>query len=151
MLDLIRRITKASEAKKKFAEFRAGDTIEVFVKVKEGEKERVQIFKGVVIKMQGAGISRTFTVRKISDGVGVERTFPLASPSLDKVGLVSKGKVRRSKLYYLRALEGKKARIESEVYGADGSLHSVTRATNAKNDAKNAAKKQKEIAPSAEG
>jgi len=151
MLDLIRRITKASENKKKFAEFRPGDTIEVFVKVKEGEKERVQIFKGVVIKMQGAGISRTFTVRKISDGVGVERTFPLASPSVDKIGLVSQGKVRRSKLYYLRALEGKKARIESEIYGADGSLHSVTRATNAKNAKAAESKKQKEVAPSAEG
>lgn len=87
----------------------------VFVKVKEGEKERVQLFKGTVIKLQGSGVQRSFTVRKISAGVGVERTFPFSSPALDKVELVATGKIRRSKLYYLRGLDGKAAKIESEL------------------------------------
>lgn len=114
MLELIRRVTLNRHKKKALAEFSPGDTIEVSVRVKEGEKERIQIFKGVVMKLQGAGISRSFTVRKISDGVGVERTFPFASPAVEKVDVVSRGQVRRGKLYYLRNLEGKKARISSE-------------------------------------
>jgi len=114
MLDLIRKVTLNRHKRKPLVEFSPGDTIEVSVKVKEGEKERIQIFKGVVLKMQGAGISRSFTVRKISDGVGVERTFPYASPSVEKVEVVARGNVRRGKLYYLRNLEGKKARISSE-------------------------------------
>ncbi len=116
MLDLIRRVTLGRHKHRIEENFGSGDTVEVYVKVKEGEKERLQIFKGVCIKVQGAGISRTFTVRKISDGVGVERTFPFSSPSVDKVNLISQGKVRRGKLYYLRNLEGKKARIASEVF-----------------------------------
>ena len=114
MLDLIRRVTLKRHKRKPLAEFNPGDTVEVSVKVKEGEKERIQVYKGVVIKFQGSGISRSFTVRKISDGVGVERTFPIASPAVDRVDVVSRGKVRRGKLYYLRNLEGKSARISSE-------------------------------------
>jgi len=93
-------------------EFRAGDTVKVFVKIKEGEKERVQLFQGVVIALKHGGIRQTVTVRKISNGIGVERIFPLHSPILDKIELVQRGRVRRAKLYYLRAIKGKKARIE---------------------------------------
>jgi len=120
MLDLIRRVTLGRANRKIEENFGTGDTVEVYVKVKEGEKERLQAFKGVVLKTQGSGIGRSFTVRKISSGIGVERTFPFASPSLDRVELISKGKVRRAKIYYIRALEGKKARIESELYADIG-------------------------------
>jgi large subunit ribosomal protein L19 len=92
--------------------FKAGDTIRVHVKVKEGDKERLQVFQGVVIARKHGGIRETITVRKISNGVGVERVFPIHSPIVDRVELVSVGKIRRAKLYYLRALKGKKARIE---------------------------------------
>jgi large subunit ribosomal protein L19 len=92
--------------------FKAGDTIRVHVKVKEGDKERLQVFQGVVIARKHGGIRETITVRKISNGVGVERVFPLHSPIVDRVEVVSVGKIRRAKLYYLRALKGKKARIE---------------------------------------
>ena len=91
--------------------FRAGDTIKVHVKVVEGNRSRVQIFQGVVIRMHGSGIGRTFTVRKVSFGVGVERTFPLHTPVIDKIEVVTRGDVRRAKLYYLRQLRGKAARI----------------------------------------
>jgi large subunit ribosomal protein L19 len=97
---------------KSFPEFRAGDTVSVHVRVKEGDKERIQIFQGVVIARRGGGTRENFTVRKISGGVGVERIFPLHSPSIDHVDLVRRGKVRRAKLYYLRGLRGKAARIE---------------------------------------
>jgi large subunit ribosomal protein L19 len=93
-------------------EFRAGDTIRVHVKVREGDKERIQVFQGVVISRRGGGVRASFTVRKISGGVGVERIFPLHSPSIDHIDVVRRGRVRRSKLYYLRALRGKAARIE---------------------------------------
>ena len=112
--NLVRRVT-SRKVSKSIAAFGSGDTVNVYVKVKEGDKERVQLYKGIVIKTQGSGSTRSFTVRKISAGVGVERTFPMTSPSLDRVELVSTGKVRRSKLYYLRGLEGKSARIESEL------------------------------------
>lgn len=92
--------------------FRAGDTLKVHVKVKEGQRERIQIFEGVVIQRRGGGISETFTVRKISYGVGVERTFPLHSPRLEKIEVIRRGKVRRAKLFYLRNLRGKAARIK---------------------------------------
>lgn len=115
MLDLIQRAVKSFNPAKALPSFRAGDTVEVYVKVKEGEKERVQLYRGVVLKIQGKGIARSFTVRKISDGVGVERTFPFTSPSIEKVELVSHGQVRRSKLYYLRRLEGKAAKVKSEL------------------------------------
>lgn len=115
MLDLIQRAVKSFNPTKAFPHFRAGDTVEVHVKVKEGEKERVQLYRGVVLKIQGKGIARSFTVRKISDGVGVERTFPFTSPSVEKIELISNGQVRRSKLYYLRRLEGKAAKVKSEL------------------------------------
>jgi large subunit ribosomal protein L19 len=93
-------------------EFRPGDTVKVHVRVVEGSRERVQVFQGVVIRRQNGGLRETFTVRKISFGVGVERTFPVHSPSIAKLEIVSRGKVRRAKLYYLRELRGKKARIK---------------------------------------
>ena len=92
-------------------QFRAGDTVKVFFKVVEGGNERIQVFEGVVIQRKGTGLTETFTVRKISFGVGVERIFPIHSPRIDKIQVVRKGKVRRSKLYYLRELAGKAARI----------------------------------------
>ena len=92
--------------------FRAGDTIKVHVKVVEGSRARVQIFQGVVIRIHGAGIGRTFTVRKVSFGIGVERTFPLHSPIFEKIEVVTRGDVRRAKLYYLRNLRGKAAKIK---------------------------------------
>ncbi|RAV03443.1 50S ribosomal protein L19 [Paenibacillus sp. YN15] len=107
---LVQEITK-EQLRKDIPSFRPGDTLKVYVKVIEGSRERVQLFEGVVIKRRGGGISETFTVRKISYGVGVERTFPLHSPKLDKIEVARRGKVRRAKLYYLRALRGKAARI----------------------------------------
>src|SRR6266496_5619187 len=91
--------------------FRPGDTARVHVRVAEGGRERIQVFQGVVIRRQGGGLRETFTVRKISFGVGVERTFPVHSPSIAKLEIVQKGRVRRAKLYYLRELKGKRARI----------------------------------------
>ena len=93
-------------------DFRPGDTVKVHVRVVEGNRERVQVFQGVVIRRQNGGLRETFTVRKISFGVGVERTFPVHSPSIAKLEVVSRGAVRRAKLYYLRDLRGKKARIK---------------------------------------
>src|SRR5919107_2902927 len=93
-------------------EFRAGDTVKVHVKVTEGNRSRVQIFQGVVIRVHGSGIGRTFTVRKVSFGVGVERTFPLHSPIFETIEIVTRGDVRRAKLYYLRNLRGKAAKIK---------------------------------------
>ena len=95
--------------------FRAGDTVRVHVKIREGEKERIQIFEGVVLVRRGGGPGATFTVRKISSGVGVERIFPIESPSVSKIEIKSRGHVRRSRLYYLRQLSGKKARLRSKV------------------------------------
>ena len=92
--------------------FRAGDTIKVHVKVVEGSRSRVQVFQGVVIRIHGSGVGRTFTVRKISFGVGVERTFPMHSPIFEEIEVVTRGDVRRAKLYYLRNLRGKKAKIK---------------------------------------
>ena len=94
-------------------EFKAGDTVSIGVKVIEGEKSRIQIFKGLVIAISaGSGMGKTFTVRKISNGVGVERIFPLHSPNLDSIDVVKKGKVRRAKLYYLRSRKGKAAKVK---------------------------------------
>jgi len=95
-------------------DFRPGDTVKVSVKVVEGQRERIQMYEGVVIKRRGGGISETFTVRKISSGVGVERTFPIHTPKIEKLEIVRHGKVRRAKLYYLRNLRGKAARIKSK-------------------------------------
>jgi len=93
-------------------EFRAGDTLRVHVKVSEGDKQRIQLFQGVVIARRGTGTGESFTVRKMSGGIGVERVFPIHSPVLDKIEVVRRGRVRRAKLYYLRGLRGKAARIE---------------------------------------
>ena len=102
------------ELKKDIPQFRAGDTVSVGVKVIEGEKSRIQLFKGIVIAISsGSGSSKTFTVRKISNGVGVERIFPLHSPNLDSVTVDKKGKVRRAKLYYLRDRAGKAAKVKT--------------------------------------
>lgn len=95
-------------------EFRAGDTVDVHVKIVEGKTERVQLFKGVVIRRQGGGIRETFTVRKIAFGVGVERTFPVHSPNIEKIDVLTRGDVRRAKLYYLRELRGKAAKIREK-------------------------------------
>jgi large subunit ribosomal protein L19 len=118
-LDLIRKIENAFMPKAKMDPFRQGDTVNVFVKVREGEKERTQVFKGVVLKVQGEGNRKTFTVRKMSFGVGVERTFPFNSPSLERVEKLASGKVRRAKLFYLRKLAGKAAKINSELFQSD--------------------------------
>ncbi len=116
--DLVRRVAQKKVAKNtKIQDFGAGDTVGVYVKVREGDKERIQLYKGVCIKVQGEGVTRNFTVRKISAGVGVERTFPFRSPSVDRVEVIAKGKVRRSKLYFLRELKGKAARLTSEMVG----------------------------------
>ena len=95
-------------------EFRPGDTLKVHVKVIEGTRSRVQVFQGIVIRRHGGGIGETFTVRKISFGVGVERTFPVHTPVIDKIEVVTRGDVRRAKLYYLRKLRGKKAKIKEK-------------------------------------
>ncbi len=95
--------------------FKPGDTVRVHVKVVEGDKERIQAFEGVVIRRSNGSIRETFTVRKVSYGIGVERTFPVHSPRVDKIDVMTRGVVRRAKLYYLRALSGKAARIEEEV------------------------------------
>jgi large subunit ribosomal protein L19 len=105
-------IIDAASLRSDIPEFRAGDTVKVHVKVTEGTRSRVQIFQGVVIRLQGAGIGRTFTVRKVSFGVGVERTFPLHSPIFEQIEIVTRGDVRRAKLYYLRNLRGKAAKIK---------------------------------------
>ncbi len=99
-------------------DFSSGDTVKVHVKIKEGDKERIQVFQGTVIGRRGGGTGATFTVRKISSGVGVERVFPLLSPNIDKVELVRKGQVRRKKLSYLRDLTGKSARIKEQLTDA---------------------------------
>ena len=95
-------------------EFRAGDTLDVHVKVIEGSKSRVQVFRGVVIRRQNSGVRETFTVRKISFGIAVERTFPVHSPNIERIDVLSRGKVRRAKLYYLRNLRGKAAKIKEK-------------------------------------
>jgi len=112
-MDVI-RLLEEEQMKKELPEFRPGDTVRVHVKVVEGGRERIQLFEGVVIKRRGGGMRETFTVRRISYGVGVERTFPLHSPRIDKIEIVRKGKVRRARLFYLRKLRGKAARIKEQ-------------------------------------
>ncbi|AXY25696.1 50S ribosomal protein L19 [Suicoccus acidiformans] len=107
---IIDKITSA-QLRDDIPEFRAGDTVRVHALIVEGERERVQLFEGLVIKRRGQGISETYTVRKISNGVGVERTFPVHTPRVQKIEVLRKGKVRRAKLYYIRNLSGKAARI----------------------------------------
>ena len=106
------------QMKKNIPPFRAGDTVKVQVKIVEGDKSRLQAFQGVVISRQNGGIRESFTVRKISNGVGVERVFPLHSPSLEAIEVVTRGHVRRAKLYYLRKLRGKASRIKEKKYVA---------------------------------
>lgn len=106
------------QMKKNIPSFKPGDTVRVQVKIVEGDKTRIQAFQGVVIKRQNGGIRESFTVRKISNGIGVERCFPLHSPSLDAIQVITRGQVRRAKLYYLRKLRGKAARIREKKYVA---------------------------------
>jgi large subunit ribosomal protein L19 len=110
-MDLIREVTQ-QYLKSDIPEFRSGDNVKVHVRLKEGEKERIQVFEGLVIARKHGGVSESFTVRKISSGIGVERTFPIHSPSVAKIEVMRRGSVRRAKLYYLRDLRGKAARIK---------------------------------------
>ena len=110
-MQLIDQITN-KQLRKDVPNFKPGDTVKVYVKIKEGEKTRIQLFEGVCIARKGGGISETFTVRKISYQVGVERVFPIHSPIIDRIEVVKVGKVRRAKLHYLRGLSGKAARIK---------------------------------------
>ena len=118
---------EAKHLKAKLPEFEPGDTVKVYNRIKEGDKERVQVFQGVVIQRRGSGLGTSFTVRKISMGIGVEKVVPVHSPNLTKVELVKKGKVKRAKLYYLRGLKGRSARIEGreEVTTEPGSAAEV--------------------------
>jgi large subunit ribosomal protein L19 len=110
----IMKIVESREARTDIPDFAPGDTVKVHVKVKEGDKERIQVFQGLVISRKGGGARQMFTVRKVSGGVGVERMFPLYSPSIDRIEVERHGRVRRAKLYYLRDLRGKAARIEEK-------------------------------------
>ena len=112
-MDLVKFVEEQVIAKNEFPSFKSGDTVSVHYKIREGNKERIQIYQGVVIQRNSAGANKTFTVRKMSNGVGVERIFPINSPNIDKVEVNSHGKVRRAKLFYLRELTGKAARIKS--------------------------------------
>ncbi|MBI3448432.1 MAG: 50S ribosomal protein L19 [Acidobacteria bacterium] len=107
-------LIEAREKRNDLPEFRTGDTIKVSVKVKEGEKERIQVFQGVVISLRRGSLRSTFTVRKVTDGIGVERIFPMNSPTIGKVELVQRGKTRRARLYYLRERKGKAARLKRD-------------------------------------
>lgn len=111
MSKLIETIT-STQLRNDVPDFRPGDTVRVHAMIVEGERERIQLFEGLVIKRRGGGISESYTVRKISNGVGVERTFPVHTPRVAKLEVIRKGKVRRAKLYYIRALSGKAARIK---------------------------------------
>jgi ribosomal protein L19, bacterial type len=110
-MDVIQEVTQ-DQLRSDIPEFRPGDTVKVHVRLKEGEKERIQVFEGLVIARKHGGISETFTVRKISSGIGVERIFPLHSPGIAKIEVTRRGQVRRAKLYYIRNLRGKAARIK---------------------------------------
>lgn len=114
MNEIIKKIEDA-QLKESVADFKVGDTVKVYAKIKEGNRERIQVFEGVVLKVQGGGSRATFTVRKTSNGVGVEKTWPVHSPNVEKVELVRKGKVRRAKLNYLRNRVGKKAKVKELV------------------------------------
>ena len=113
MNDIIKAIEDAQL--KEVADFRVGDTVKVYAKIKEGNRERVQVFEGTVIKRQNGGARETFTVRKFSNGIGVEKSWPLHSPSVEKIEVVRLGKVRRAKLYYLRERVGKAAKVKEKV------------------------------------
>ncbi|WP_395802360.1 50S ribosomal protein L19 [Daejeonella sp.] len=113
-MDLVKFVEEQAVVKKQVPAFKAGDTVSVHYKIREGNKERIQIYQGVVIQRNSVGVNETFTVRKMSNGVGVERIFPVNSPNIDKIEVNSFGKVRRAKLFYLRELTGKAARIKSK-------------------------------------
>jgi large subunit ribosomal protein L19 len=112
-MDIIRKI-EIEQMRLDMPKFRAGDNVKVFLRILEGEKERIQMFQGNVLRVKKGTINSTFTVRKVSDGVGVERVFPMHSPFIERVEVVSEGRVRRSRLYYLRKLKGKAARIRTK-------------------------------------
>jgi large subunit ribosomal protein L19 len=131
ILDTIERESQ----RKDLPPFRSGDTVRVHVRVKEGDKERIQVFEGVVIRRRRGGASATFTVRKVSYGVGVERIFPVESPSVAKVEIKSRGHVRRARLYYLRELRGKKARLRSKLRDLSGLVAAEGAGTAAEADA----------------
>lgn len=114
MNEIIKEI-EAAQVKEKVDEFRVGDTVKVYGKIKEGNRERIQVFEGTVLKRQGGSSRETFTVRKISNGIGVEKTWPLHSPNVEKIEVVRRGKVRRAKLNYLRERVGKKAKVKELV------------------------------------
>ena len=114
-MDILKQITEEYQ-KSDIPAFKVGDTVRVHIKIKEGSRERIQVFEGFVLKRQSGGISETFTVRKISSGVGVEKTFPLHSPKIEKIELVREGDVRRAKLNYMRQRTGKAAKIKAKVY-----------------------------------
>ena len=113
MSDIIREI-EAEQLKEKVDDFGVGDTVRVYNKIKEGSRERVQVFEGVVLKRQGGSNRETFTIRKFSNGIGVEKTWPLHSPNVEKIEVVRRGKVRRAKLFYLRDRVGKKAKVKEK-------------------------------------
>lgn len=108
------KVIESKYIKEDIPDFKTGDNIRVHVKIREGDKERIQVFQGDVIGRKGSGVNATFTVRKVSSGIGVERIFPVHSPNITKIQLMRKGDVRRAKLYYLRERHGKKARIETK-------------------------------------
>ena len=114
MNEIIKNI-EAAQLKESVADFKVGDTVKVYAKIKEGNRERIQVFEGTVLKKQGPGVRATFTVRKISNGVGVEKTWPLHSPIVEKVEVVRRGKARRAKLNYLRQRTGKAAKVKELV------------------------------------
>ena len=114
MNEIIKNI-EAAQLKESVADFKVGDTVKVYAKIKEGNRERVQIFEGTVLKRQGGGARETFTVRKFSNGIGVEKTWPVHSPNVEKIEVVRRGKVRRAKLNYLRDRVGKKAKVKELV------------------------------------
>lgn len=113
-MDIIKNI-EAEQMKQNISDFQIGDTVRVHVKIKEGNRERIQVFEGTVIKRQNGGLRETFTVRRISYGIGVEKTFPLHSPLIEKIEVTRKGKARRAKLYYLRERVGKSAKVKEKV------------------------------------
>ncbi len=114
-MNVIKMLEK-EQLKDNVADFNTGDTVKVHFRIKEGNRERIQMFEGAVLKRQGEGVKETFTVRRISYGVGVERTFPLHSPKIEKVEIVRKGEVRRAKLFYLRKRTGKAAKVKEKKY-----------------------------------
>ena len=113
-MDLVKFAAENINEKRETPDFKAGDTVTVYYKIIEGNKERIQQYQGVVLQRKGSGATQTFTVRKISNGVGVERIFPLSSPKIDKIVVDKRGVVRRARIFYLRGISGKKARIEEK-------------------------------------